>query len=533
MSAPVGVPPVWRRSGVGLPPKGYGTNGSGAESDEENRNSQGGNENNKGSQSSIPATTSTTTTSPTTSPTVNAAAAAESPTATSAASGVPSTYIRPGAAGEQGAGGAGAGAGEQGRPAEAPAAGAPAALPPAVIAASNPNPAPAVSAAPAAPAPSTQAGSSVPVAGSASNTPNLPVIAKSPNSPPHPLPEIIPGMIPAMTPQPATAPPPAGNSVPAAPPAANEPGTQVVRQVPAPAPAAAPAPAPAPAPAKRTSFPSTHLSHTVGFPVFSLAYAPNKPTLFVGGGGGANRSGIRNAILALDVNELTLDAKNVTDYELLQEDDGCMSIAVHPKDKIIVAGVNSPESKITAGQNANCRVFVLRNNKLVADKAVKSVDSKEGKDYQKVAKFDSEGKLLVTGSTDGKLSIWKFPALEPHIPPLDHGGEITDADFDATGAHLVSVSPQRCCVTAMSATGGKDGGKTIWSIEKPVMGSSKVPCAFRACRFGKGSSLGFLFLAINAKSRKRAFICRWNTEKWTMERSRPVAQRPITAFALR
>jgi hypothetical protein len=38
-------------------------------------------------------------------------------------------------------------------------------------------------------------------------------------------------------------------------------------------------------------------SHTMGFPVFALAFAPKKPRLVVGGGGGASKSGVKNSLV--------------------------------------------------------------------------------------------------------------------------------------------------------------------------------------------------------------------------------------------
>jgi len=35
----------------------------------------------------------------------------------------------------------------------------------------------------------------------------------------------------------------------------------------------------------------------IGFPVFAVAFAPKKQRLFVGGGGGANNSGVKNSLV--------------------------------------------------------------------------------------------------------------------------------------------------------------------------------------------------------------------------------------------
>lgn len=104
-----------------------------------------------------------------------------------------------------------------------------------------------------------------------------------------------------------------------------------------------------------------HQSIQVGFPVFSLEFTPNKPRLLVGGGGGPNKSGIKNAILYLSVNERAVDADKITELKLSNEEDGCMSITIHPKTKTFVAGISESKSQQDQGINNNCRIFRVAN----------------------------------------------------------------------------------------------------------------------------------------------------------------------------
>jgi prolactin regulatory element-binding protein len=51
-----------------------------------------------------------------------------------------------------------------------------------------------------------------------------------------------------------------------------------------------------------------------------------------------------------------------------------------------------------------------------------------------VAAFSKDGKLLATGSTDGKLAVLKYPSLDIAFPPVNFNKqEIYDLDFDSTG----------------------------------------------------------------------------------------------------
>ncbi|KAI8819111.1 WD40-repeat-containing domain protein [Fimicolochytrium jonesii] len=264
---------------------------------------------------------------------------------------------------------------------------------------------------------------------------------------------------------------------------------------------------------------------TLGFPVFAVTWTPSRHRVTIGGGGGPTKAGVKNAMILYDVDPNTLDVKPVTEQLFGKKDDGCMSIAVHPKEKAFVAGVNSPEEQMKAGQNENCRVFFLRNEVFTAKGAHKTLDSTDPFFHQKISRFTEDGKILVTGNTDGKLSIWTWPDFKPAIPPIDHKGEIVDADFSPDGKQLVSVTATICYVTDVS------NAKTLWSIEKPVM-KKTIKSEFRASRFGVRTSEGYLFLVINAKDRKRAFICKWQVKGWKLHRQKGIGSKPVTAFTI-
>ncbi|KAJ3327742.1 hypothetical protein HDU76_011222 [Blyttiomyces sp. JEL0837] len=264
-------------------------------------------------------------------------------------------------------------------------------------------------------------------------------------------------------------------------------------------------------------------SHTMGFPVFAIAFAPKKPRLVVGGGGGASKSGVKNSVIVYELNESTLDINMMASYYMSPIDDSCQSIAVHPKEKTIVIGANSSEELIEKKMNANCRIFTLKENKLLLQTAFKTV---EGTDltYQRVVRFSLDGKMLVTGCTDGVLQVWLWPEITPAIPAISFGGEVYDAHFDAKTSHVVGVSSQKLMVVNLSK------GNTVWTTEKPTVAGET--CEFRAARFGSGDSDGFLFTIQNAKSRKKSFVCKYSVGSWKLEKTKLVALRPVTAFTI-
>ncbi|KAI8845182.1 quinon protein alcohol dehydrogenase-like superfamily [Chytriomyces cf. hyalinus JEL632] len=263
----------------------------------------------------------------------------------------------------------------------------------------------------------------------------------------------------------------------------------------------------------------------VGFPVFALAFAPKKGRVFVGGGGGASRSGVKNTISMFSVEEDSLDLTYIAKHEFTTMEDSVQSICVNPKEKTIIVGANCSDDQVKAGNNQNCRIFTLKNDSLLLQTAFSTTSGIDDV-FQRVARFSPNGELLLTGTSDGKLSVWKWPELELAMPELDAEGEIYDANFDSSSSTFVAVTSKKCIVVSVAK------GKTVWSIDRPVVSQSKDDAEFRGARFGCGSSEGVLFLAVNAKSRKKAYVCRWTTDKWVMQRSKLVAVKPITAFTV-
>ncbi|KAI9358613.1 quinon protein alcohol dehydrogenase-like superfamily [Zopfochytrium polystomum] len=214
----------------------------------------------------------------------------------------------------------------------------------------------------------------------------------------------------------------------------------------------------------------------------------------------------------------------IASHYLTSQDDSIQSIAVHPKEKTIVAGANSPDDDIARGSNLNCRFFTLtKDNRLLPQKAVSTLEGVNGQ-YQRVARYSPDGQLLATGGTDGKLHILQSSDCTEAVPHLELGGEAYDAHFDPLSTTIVAVSSKKCFVVNVKQ------GRTLWFTEKPII--SGLPGDFRASRFGTGLTQGSIYLVVNAHSRKKAFVCKWNTSTWKMERFRAVAEKPVTAFTI-
>ena len=145
----------------------------------------------------------------------------------------------------------------------------------------------------------------------------------------------------------------------------------------------------------------------------------------------------------MEVDPIATSLSTVNEYLFTNNEDGCLNVAIHPKEKAFVAAVNSPETSITAGQNENCRVFTISKSRIRLFKAVKTLDSLDPFHHQKIARFSHDGKLLATGTTDGKFTLWTWPEMLPVFAPIDTGdAEVIDVHFDLFGSSVVFITPK-------------------------------------------------------------------------------------------
>jgi len=81
-----------------------------------------------------------------------------------------------------------------------------------------------------------------------------------------------------------------------------------------------------------------------------------------------------------------------------------------------------------------------------------SVSGKSGGGaFQKVVRFHSGGKFLVTGGADGHFRVWEWPSCEKLLDHNAHKDDVDDLDISPDGTRLVTV--------------GRDGGGYVWQIK--------------------------------------------------------------------
>lgn len=69
------------------------------------------------------------------------------------------------------------------------------------------------------------------------------------------------------------------------------------------------------------------------------------------------------------------------------------------------------------------------------------MDSIKPEDYQRVARFSQDGTLVATGTTDGKVVVFRYPEFEPISEPMtvSTDDEILDVDINLEKEKLTCV----------------------------------------------------------------------------------------------
>ncbi|XP_035464407.2 prolactin regulatory element-binding protein isoform X2 [Scophthalmus maximus] len=256
------------------------------------------------------------------------------------------------------------------------------------------------------------------------------------------------------------------------------------------------------------------------FPLYSIKVDPKTGLVITAGGGGASKTGIRNAVHFLD---LQLVGEHQYSASLLHCHDtdtrATMNMAVG--DGVIAAGqdgtcslmrfqlcTQTDGSKAAAKEGGNsvlqgsARRRAGKGDKGGQDGAAASGDLSNIKNettrisvtglaevqsdlnpqdpLQKVVRFSPDLSLLLTGGTDGHIRVWEFPSLKKKFDFKAHEGEIEDLDMSPGKKHLVTVGRDFAC----SVWSGNQLAMSLkWHETLPQMAEKTY--RYMACRFGK------------------------------------------------
>ncbi|KAF8743824.1 hypothetical protein AX14_000232 [Amanita brunnescens Koide BX004] len=276
-----------------------------------------------------------------------------------------------------------------------------------------------------------------------------------------------------------------------------------------------------------------HSLHPIpAFPVYSAAFLANG-LLAVGGGGGASRSGIKNKLRLYTVNNERSIAL-VGEFELQSGEDAPMSMAADIESNTIFCGVNSAAEELDRGENQNCRALAVIDNKFVLKKTQGTLSADNPEDYQKVTVLSPDRTALAAAGSHS-LSVLSPTTLTPIAERIQTDREIYDATFSKSMFVLLTTHNFR-----IYAIGSPKNGISLelkQTVDIPDVIKVMGNCTFRAARFHPSEK--YLFTVLNGvatRSKKsknpsrQSFICRWDTDTWTVDKQRKVGDRGVTCF---
>ncbi|CEP11647.1 hypothetical protein [Parasitella parasitica] len=288
----------------------------------------------------------------------------------------------------------------------------------------------------------------------------------------------------------------------------------------------------------------------VEFPVYGLDFTADD-ILLVGGGGGPNRSGVKNNLVSFKVDQQNRKLEKIDTVLLSDKEDCPMSIACHPKVcphaimvmqkftysayllklPFLVAGINSSENAIHEGNNQNCRIFNTEYGKLNLKLTLSTSTCKSMDEYQRVTRFSRSGNYLVTGFSDGKVSVLKVQDWTLCFPSLRFKN-VQDIDIDNKEEYVAVATSSALIILSIQ------DGTVVQVIDSPKL-NKNTACEIRACRYGvtlKGEET--LYAIVNPTSRGRGFVCAWNLKRKGCQypvhkaRTAGISRKAITSFTI-
>jgi len=276
---------------------------------------------------------------------------------------------------------------------------------------------------------------------------------------------------------------------------------------------------------------TTKILDETSFPLYCIQSYINE-IFVVAGGGGAAKTGVKNAI---HVYKLVRDGSSFTATAIAEVDTerrASMSLHLHPD-----------RNQLAVGMDHLCQLYTMKLKKekgfdkmiISASTSVNAVPPSiddEG-DYQKCVRFTLDKKFIITGGSDGNCKIFKLPSLEEHHQIKASTDEIDDLDVHPNSKYFVTTSKE----SSASLWRIKDGKKEL-ELPYSIDGKDDDFYRFRNCRFSesKDTNKVYLYTTHTPKkySKEKAANClvRWDTHKWIPEHTVFIKKYTLSALAV-
>lgn len=269
------------------------------------------------------------------------------------------------------------------------------------------------------------------------------------------------------------------------------------------------------------------------FPLYGIK-AITSNLLVCAGGGGAAKTGVKNAI---HFYKLIEESSSFTSRCLCEHDTGAravMNIDVHPDGDILAAGMDHlcQLFEIKYKKEEDLEKVVLEELKSIAT-VCEAVDDNDDGEYQKCVKFSPDGKLIITGGSDGSCKIYKYPSLDLLFTIKKAHNEEVDE---------ISVHPDSTFFTTVS----KDSNAGVWrtndGLKETELSFSLDKkdddfFRFRNCKFSKNNDTNTTHLYTTHIPKKYSKIpisnclVKWDISKWIPEKSVFIKRHTLSALS--
>ncbi|XP_066851376.1 guanine nucleotide-exchange factor SEC12 isoform X1 [Anser cygnoides] len=321
------------------------------------------------------------------------------------------------------------------------------------------------------------------------------------------------------------------------------------------------------------------------FPLYTVRLHPRRPIAITAGGGGAAKTGIRNGVHFLQLEQVggQLSASLLHSHDTETRATMTMALA----DDFIAAGQDAdchilrfslqpPPGRGAAGRDASgekgprkrkgpspaAQGDTQNQTSEVTVESLHSVRTDFSPDaLQKAVRFNADCSLLVTGGADGFLRLWEFPSMKKTLEFKAHDGEIEDialgpdnkvgGGWEAAGGSSLpwprGSSPPRTS-SAQVVTAGRDFQCCVWQRDQLVTGlcwNENLPgipdkaYRYQACRFGavedNAGALRLYTVQVPHKRERRpppCYLTKWDGRSFLPLLTRPCGSEVVSCLSV-
>jgi len=207
-------------------------------------------------------------------------------------------------------------------------------------------------------------------------------------------------------------------------------------------------------------------TYYVPFPVLALASNGGDIFLAAGGGGSTANKEVPNVVHAHRYDEATGKLNTIA--------------ALNTEKALVVSLTYSLVADLWLASSRNgCKVLSLNVAENTLTQLCDFSTEEAGKEpEQNIAKYSPDGKLIVTGGTDGQVKLWKAET-PPAVPTFlrlcgAKTKEILDADFSPDSEFLAACDDTGECRLWQVAKEEPENGKTLQYASKHIKGKAFV-----------------------------------------------------------